>query len=295
MEKIAFYLLGKKGYHVINSFIKENSSEVIEHVVIGRDSKIENDYYDEIKELCEKHSIKTVERQEEESGFLGFKFAIGWKWIIEDTKNLIILHDSLLPKYRGFSPLVNMLINGEPRIGVTALFASKKFDEGNIINQKSILINYPIKIIEAIDLISELYSELVNDISKMIFNKKKINGIAQIEEEASYSLWRDEEDYIINWKDEASKIKRTIDAVGYPFKGAKTTLNQVEIIVDEAVICDDLKIENRDIGKVIYISDGFPAIVCGKGILLITKARYLDGNSIFPLKRFRNRFGGQKI
>jgi methionyl-tRNA formyltransferase len=33
--------------------------------------------------------------------------------------NLIILH--ILPKYRGFTPLVNMLI-GEKELGVTAIF-----------------------------------------------------------------------------------------------------------------------------------------------------------------------------
>ena len=73
-----------------------------------------------------------------ENKFLGFKFAIGWKWIIDNTSQLIVLHDSLLPKYRGFSPLVNSLINGDTLTGVTALFASSEYDKGEIIEQAQI-------------------------------------------------------------------------------------------------------------------------------------------------------------
>jgi methionyl-tRNA formyltransferase len=52
-----------------------------------------------------------------------FNIAISWRWMLK-VSNLIVIHDSLLPKYRGFSPLVNMLINGEDTLGVTVLFAT---------------------------------------------------------------------------------------------------------------------------------------------------------------------------
>ena len=46
---------------------------------------------------------------------------------------MIIFHDSLLPKYRGFAPLVNSLINQEKEIGVTAIKASQNYDEGDTV------------------------------------------------------------------------------------------------------------------------------------------------------------------
>lgn len=71
---------------------------------------------------------------------------------------------------------------------------------------------------------------------------------------------------------------------------AKTYLNKKMIIIDEVEERPDLLIENRDIGKVIYLEEQSPVIVCGKGLLKIIKARYLEGDSILPLQIFRSRF-----
>jgi methionyl-tRNA formyltransferase len=54
---------------------------------------------------------------------------------------------------------------------------------------------------------------------------------------------------------------------------------------------DDKKIENRTIGKVIFIIKGNPVVVCGKGLLLLTSI--IDdssGKNILPLKKLRTRF-----
>jgi methionyl-tRNA formyltransferase len=291
MNKIVFYLMGEKGLYVLKGFLEEYSAGNIEYVVLAKDKNVINDYNSELKGLCEKNSLKYYDRTDDLANFKGYKFAIGWRWIIDDCEKLIVLHDSILPKYRGFAPLVNMLVNGEEKIGVTALFASKEYDRGNIIKQEQLSINYPIKIKAAIELISILYSNLVNGICDLIFKLEKIIGTPQQEEKASYSLWRDELDYLIDWNSDSKKIKRLIDATGYPYNGASTYLNGKKIIIDDAEEYPDLDIENRDVGKVIFIEEGFPIIVCGKGLLKIKEARFLDNTSILPLKRFRSRFG----
>ena len=51
--------------------------------------------------------------------------AIGWKKLINSSyQQVVVLHDSLLPKYRGWNPLLTALINGDSRIGSTALIAN---------------------------------------------------------------------------------------------------------------------------------------------------------------------------
>ena len=51
-----------------------------------------------------------------------FCIAIGWRRLISGIEGrLIVLRDSLLPKYRGFAPTVAQLLAGESEIGVTAL------------------------------------------------------------------------------------------------------------------------------------------------------------------------------
>jgi len=294
-NKIAFYLMNKKGLSTLKKLINSGYAERISFVVTSKDLNMEKDYYDEIVNKCLENKILIFDRNLEPKDFPGYKIAIGWRWIIEDESNLIVLHDSLLPKYRGFSPLVNMLINGEREIGVTALFASKEYDKGDIIAQVSKVIAYPIKIKNAIDIISTCYEELVIKLIKKITDKESLESVQQVEKNATYSLWRDEKDYYVDFKNCSERIVREVDALGYPFKGAMTYLNNKKIIIVDAVEIKDVKVENRNenIGKVIFFMENKPVIVCGDGLLKIENAHYLETNdSIIPLKKFRSRFGG---
>ena len=162
---LTLYLLNKKGYKVLtaltNSKIYLNS---IDLVVGARDKGNEEDYFDEIRVLCNNYNIKYIERSQNLTIQSELSLAIGWRWLIKNQKNLIVLHDSFLPKYRGFSPTVNMLINGESYLGASAIWANDKMDEGDIIFQKKVGITYPLKIQKAIELIASLYVDIVLNI-----------------------------------------------------------------------------------------------------------------------------------
>ena len=49
-------------------------------------------------------------------------------------------HGSLLPKYRGGSPIQTALINGETYTGMTLMFMEEKMDAGDILRQEKLLI-----------------------------------------------------------------------------------------------------------------------------------------------------------
>lgn len=174
--------------------------------------------------------------------------------------------------------------------GVTALFASSEYDKGNIIAQKSFEINYPIKINEAIEKIEPLYFELVNEIYSKIQNDYELNATKQDESKATYSLWLDSEDYFIDWSWSVEKIKRFVDAVGYPYDNAKTYLNDEIVKFVDVEIVEDVEVENRErhIGKVIFIKDGMPIIVCSDGLIGLKDIRDKDDNEMFI--NFRSRF-----
>jgi len=53
----------------------------------------------------------------------------------------INLHPSLLPKYRGSSPIQWAVANGDTRTGVTILYVSEKMDAGDIILQREVSID----------------------------------------------------------------------------------------------------------------------------------------------------------
>lgn len=289
--KISLFIMTQKGFEVLKAFVDQFGPAPLECVITAQDSKIVNDYYAEIRELCQLHHIPVFDRTDNNKVTAAYCFAISWKWLIHDVEKIITLHDSILPAYRGFAPLVSALINGEREIGVTAIYANAEFDRGDIILQKITQITYPIKIKEAIHLISVNYIDIILDVCGKIITGGVPEARKQDEAQASYSLWRDEEDYRIDWTKDAGFIKRFIDAVSDPYLGASCYLNGQLIRITDAVEEKDVKIENRTPGKVLFNRDGFPTVVCGSGLLRILNAvSDTDQSPVVPLSRFRSRF-----
>jgi methionyl-tRNA formyltransferase len=286
--------MNSKGLFVLNNFIEKYGVNSVGYVVSEQDKAVHDDGFQDIKQLVQINNIPFYQRKQldpkMEKKFSGLKIAIGWRWIIKNENNLIIFHDSLLPKYRGFAPLVNSLINKEKLGGVTALFADSKYDRGAILAKKSTCFYYPIKIIEAIRQIELLYFDLVDEIWSRVLAGEKLIGYKQDENLATYSLWLDHEDYFIDWSWTAEKIKRFIDAVGYPFNGAKTTLNGEVIYFKDVGVLDDVVVEHRErhIGKVIFVEQGVPVVVCQQGLLTLKEITDENGNELHI--NFRSRF-----
>lgn len=54
------------------------------------------------------------------------------------SKGAINIHPSLLPKYRGASPIQNQILNGEKEVGTTIMLMDSEVDHGPILGQKII-------------------------------------------------------------------------------------------------------------------------------------------------------------
>jgi len=294
---VALFLMSYKGLYVLRGIISEKLDQTIAIIIVGTDKNVINDYSAEIIDLCKEHGIKwCLSKHLNIKDVPEFSIAVSWNRML-NLKNteLIVLHESLLPEYRGFAPLVNQLINREPGIGVTAFIATREYDRGDIIVQNSVPVSYPIKINTAIKLVSELYKKICLRILQMINNGEKIKADPQDESKATYSLWRDHHDYFVDWSRNSDFISRFIDSVGEPYLGAQTFMDNIPVTILDSVPVEDVSVMNRDCGKVILFSDGLPIVVCGKGLLKITNATFNStGKSIFPLKKFRIRFSSVK-
>lgn len=279
----------QKGYEFLKTFSSLFPRNKIT-VISSTDINIKDDYYEKIKKFCLKENITFEDKNKFKDDFCEYKIAVSWKWLINNNKNLIVLHDSLLPKYRGFNPLVSALINGDKLIGVTALHAASHYDSGNIIKISKTKINYPITIQEAINKICINYKTLAEYLAKCIIDTKLPVGNPQDEKKASYSLWRDEKDYRIDWVKDSFYLKRFIDAVGNPYAGAITYAENKLVKILDVEPLEDLKIINREPGKIIFIEENKPIVVCGKGLLKINSIKYENGTNFLPIKKFRIRF-----
>lgn len=289
-NKVSFFLMSEKGYYVLKNLIDKNRHHQIDFVVSARDNNVQKDFYLEIRELCLQYNISFFDRSENFDMKSEYSISISWRWIIKLNSKLIVFHDSLLPKYRGFAPVVNSLINFEPKIGVTALFAAENYDEGPIISQKSMNVIYPVKVQDVIDRLKVLYFELVLQILEIIQENKIFKLEIQEEKDASFSIWRDEEDYKIDWQLSSIQILQFIYSVGFPYKGAFTKFDKYDRVrIFDAEILEDVVVENRHVGKVIFYNDNCPVVICGKGLLKLGKL-YDDNMEEISINKFRTRF-----
>ncbi len=287
--------MNQKGLAFLQGFVKQCEIGLIDYVIGAQDESVVNDYFDEIKSVAEVNNIPFIERK-------NFRFtdstnqiaiAIGWRWIIPSKSfpKIMVFHDSLLPKYRGFAPTVNALINGENEIGVTALWASGQYDQGPILGQKSLKVTYPIKIDDAISALSRLYTELGIELVNEMIKNGLLNGDLQDESQASFSVWRDEEDYQIDWSKSAEDIRRFIDAVGYPYQGASSFIDGIgKVRVIDAEESFEYTHEVVHPGKVFLKINDAPIVICGIGSLLIKKMVKDEDGSEIDMKNFRVRF-----
>lgn len=287
-------VLGKKGFSVLDEFIASGLKADIIKVFIGQDSNVQDDFSEDIKRLCIKSEIPfSMSNNFQADSAFNFVMAVGWRWLIREVpeNKIIVFHDSLLPRYRGFAPLVNALLNREPEVGVTALFGSVDYDKGNILVQERCRVVYPTTIGAEINRLTELYRNVARVICKRILaNTIDGQGSEQNEALASYSLWRDDSDYKINWLATAEDIRHFIDCVGSPFLGATSEMNGQMIRIFKASVVGDVKIENRQVGKIIFVQNGCPIVVCLEGLLRLEDVRALDGKNLLPWGKFRTRF-----
>ena len=291
MIKVDFLICGRRGFDVLKHHIKTHSTQAVNVVASYADKKVANDPYDELVSFCREHSILFKVKEDYNFNEDVYRVVIGWQWMFPANNKTIVLHDSLLPKYRGFSPLANSLIKGEHELGVTAFITTEGFDEGPIVGQEKISIDYPMIIIKAMELITPLYISLCEFIVNQLNAGGPLPAVEQDHYLATYSLWRDEADYSIDWNSSAEQIRRFIDAVGYPYSGAISLLNGEKICIKSAEIFGDVNIENRTAGKVIFIKNNCPVIVCKEGLLKITEAsNSVTGLSIIPFTKIRSRF-----
>lgn len=82
-----------------------------------------------------------------------------------------------------------------------------------------------------------------------------------------------------------------VGAVGPPYSGARSLLNGEPVRILEAEEEEDLIIENRCPGKVLFLRRGMPSVVCGQGMLRITRMEKLDFDAQpILLSKLRSRF-----
>jgi methionyl-tRNA formyltransferase len=134
----------------------------------------------------------------------------------------INLHTSLLPKYRGASPIQSALLNGESETGVTIMKMDAGLDTGPILSQRATSILPEDDSQTLHDRLAQLGADLLLE-TIPDFLAGKISPRPQPAEGAGYAAKIKKEDGKIDWKQPAEKILDRLRAFT-PWPGAFTFL-----------------------------------------------------------------------
>ena len=186
---------------------------------------------------------------------------------------VINIHASLLPKYRGASPIHYAILNGEKTTGITIMKTDIGIDTGDIILQKSIQIGEKETCGELFDRLSILGADSVIEALEKIENGT-IEFTKQDESMATLTKMIRKEQALIDWSNSAEQIYNQIRAFN-PAPIAYTFLNGMPFKIYSASVVEG----TGNAGEVLDNKNKL-VIACGRGAISLEKVQKAGGNAM---------------
>ena len=216
---------------------------------------------------------------------------VGWYTIIPPhilykvKAGFIGLHNSLLPKYRGGSPLIWAIINGEKKVGISLFYITEEMDAGDILGQKSIMVEKGDYISDILSKLKEKAVELMHEVYPLLL-EGKAPRIPQDHTQATYCAQRYPFDGEINWQWSNSKIYNFIRAQSDPYPGAFTFWQERKLYVWKALPLE-VTIYGTP-GQIAWVKEDGVYVVCGNNKPLILQEVQWEGGLKAPANRILN-------
>ncbi len=205
----------------------------------------------------------------------------------------INVHGSLLPKYRGASPVVQALLEGSPETGVTIMLMEKGLDTGPMLSKAVVLVGPGETQISLMVKLAEAGSKLLVE-TLPAWGAGLITPQPQDNSQATLTGIIKKEAGKIDWNEPAGLIERKTRAY-FPWPGAYTywgnqTLKIIKAEVGSPELARSLEAEKVIPGKVLseinQVKAGRTlAIATGAGLLLPLELQ-LAGKKVVPVKDF---------
>jgi len=211
---------------------------------------------------------------------VAFSVILTPKTLAEPKFGCLNIHPSLLPRWRGPSPLQNTILTGDKKTGVTIIKMNDKIDAGPVIAQKEIEIDKNISLTELSSLLAREGADLLLEILPQWLDGK-MKAISQNENEATFSKIIKKEDGKINWSKNADEIERQIRAF-YPWPGSFGVVAGRKIKILEAEIEDGD--ETKKTGE-IFLDKEDLCVQTQKGCLVL-KTLQIEGGKILAASDF---------
>ncbi|KAA3664324.1 MAG: methionyl-tRNA formyltransferase, partial [Chloroflexi bacterium] len=161
------------------------------------------------------------------------------------------VHASLLPRWRGASPIQHAILAGDAETGITLMKMDVGLDTGPMYVKESVAIVDDETAVTLHDKLADLGAEMMGRYLDEIVNGR-LTPIPQNDEQSTYAPMISKEDGRLDWQESANALDRRIRAMT-PWPGATTTWQGKGLKIIEA----------RPVGAT--AGDGLVGLVCGDG------------------------------
>ncbi|MBU0716569.1 MAG: bifunctional UDP-4-amino-4-deoxy-L-arabinose formyltransferase/UDP-glucuronic acid oxidase ArnA [Verrucomicrobia bacterium] len=193
-------------------------------------------------------------------------------------RGCINLHGSLLPKYRGRSPVNWVLIHGEKETGVTLHYMTPHPDDGDIVAQAKVPIGKDDTALTLFGKMTSAATRLLDEILPRI-RTGKAPRTPQDQTKATYFGGRRPEDGEIDWNKSAADICNLVRAVTHPYPGAFTWAGDRKLLVWSATASASRLIRqggkktkaNENTGTVLTTDP--LTVACSQGVVQVEQAQ----------------------
>ncbi len=178
---------------------------------------------------------------------------------ILDIAPCINLHASLLPNYRGASPIQESLLNDDSFTGVTSMLMEEGLDSGDILGFQYLKITRTMEVSEAFEKLSHIAAQLT---ITTLDNFENINAIKQNESLVTFCKKIKKDDGLVDFCD-AKKLFLKYKAYSYwpgVFLSSELKLKDIEL---------NEELSQNNEGEILEINKDFILIGCKKGSLKI--------------------------
>ena len=221
------------GHRTLQALLESDHQVVLAVTHPRSDHAYERIWSDSVAELAEKHGVPVLLCDRPDGALLAavreaapdLIVANNWRTLLPPEifdlprHGTLNVHDSLLPAYAGFSPLIWALINGEPEVGLTAHRMNAELDAGDVLLQRAVPVGPDDTVTDLFHRTVDLIGPLVRESLELI-DSGRARWTAQDRSRASFFHKRSEEDSRINWSRPAEEIQRLVRAQSDPYPNA---------------------------------------------------------------------------
>ncbi|GFJ94794.1 methionyl-tRNA formyltransferase [Phytohabitans rumicis] len=297
------------GHRTLQALLDSDHEVVLAVTHPKSDHAYEKIWDDSVAELAEKHGVPVEIRNRPDDSLVerlrevnpDVIVATNWRtWIPPEIFALprlgtLNVHDSLLPAYAGFSPLIWALINGEERVGVTAHMMDGELDAGDIVLQRAVPVEPTDTATDLFHKTLELFGPITVDGLALIASGRT-DWVKQDRSRASFFHKRSIEDSRVDWNWPAQDLERLIRAQSDPYPNAFTYHRGERVRILAAAVSDGRY--GGTPGRIFIREGDGVVIVAGADArhgrnhgLLIKRVRLDDGTDVPALEYFRTMGG----